>query len=78
MEIPPKYSVSKVVQELKSRSSKDLKKKFPFIKKMISDTGVWSIGFFMSTVGLNEENIRKYIEKQGEQDKPKDITAEFS
>ena len=78
MEIPPKYSVSKVVQELKSRSSKALRKKFPFIKKMSDDNAIWAIGFFMSTVGLNEESIRKYIEKQGNQDKPIDITAELS
>lgn len=78
IEIPPKYAVSKVVKELKTRSSKDLKKKFPFIRKMSDGNAVWSIGYFVSTVGLNEENIRKYIEKQGKQDRSIDVTAELS
>ena len=78
MEIPPKYSVSMVVRELKSRSSKHLKNKFKFIKKMSDDNAVWSIGYFMSTVGLNEDNIRKYIERQNERDRSIDVTAEYS
>jgi putative transposase len=67
-----------VVRELKSRSSKHLRDKFKFIKKMSNDNAVWSIGYFMSTVGLNEKSIRKYIERQGNQDKPIDITAELT
>jgi putative transposase len=31
--------------------------------------GIWSDGYFVSTVGLNEEMIRKYIEKQGHEDR---------
>ena len=31
--------------------------------------GIWSDGYFISTVGLNEDIIRRYIEKQGEEDK---------
>ncbi len=32
------------------------------------DDGIWSGGYFVSTVGLNEEVIRKYIEMQGKED----------
>lgn len=69
MWIPPKYPVSKVVNILKSNTARHLKKKFPFLKKVYWGTdSVWSDGYFVSTVGLNEDIIRKYIEKQGEED----------
>src|SRR5262245_57874172 len=64
MEIPPKYSIAEVVQKLKAESSAVLKSKFPFISKIYDDTGIWSTGYFVSTVGLNEANIRKYIDRQ--------------
>ena len=67
--IPPKMSVGQVVRILKSNSSRDLKRKFPFLKKVYWGTdGVWSDGYFVSTVGVNEAIIRSYIEHQGEED----------
>ena len=70
MMIPPKYSISKVVGTMKSVTSKRLKEKFPhFLKKIYWDEeGVWARGFFVSSVGINESTIRKYIRYQGEQD----------
>ena len=29
---------------------------------------IWGKGFFVSTVGINEKIIRKYVELQGEED----------
>jgi putative transposase len=78
LEIPPTYSVAAVVQELKLETSKDLRKHFKFINKMYAHSGVWSTGYFVSSVGLNEEQIRRYIEKQSNDDLPLDITDEFS
>ena len=78
MEIPPKYVVSGVVQKLKSISSAHLRKHFKFIDKIYEDGTLWSVGYFVSTVGLNEENIKKYIERQSRFDKGVDITKEFS
>ena len=67
--IPPKYSVSQVVRILKANTSRDLKKKFPFLKKVYWGTdGIWSDGYFVSTVGVNEEIIKRYIEQQGKED----------
>lgn len=38
-------------------------RKFPFLKKVYWGTdGIWSEGHFVSTVGVNEEIIKKYIE----------------
>ena len=70
MVIPPKYAVSKVVEVLKSISSKRMKEKFPhFLKKVYWDGGgIWSRGFFVSTAGINEDVIRKYVKYQGQED----------
>ena len=32
------------------------------------DDGIWSGGYFISTVGLNEDMIRNYIAQQGAED----------
>ena len=67
--IPPKMSVSKAVNLLKSNSARVMREKFPFVKIMYDrHIGFWSDGYFASTVGLNEAQIRKYIENQGEED----------
>lgn len=78
IEIPPDIAVSAVVQQLKAVSSAHLKKKFKFIKTMYLDGSIWSVGYFSSTIGLNEQQIRKYIEYQGKEDLPKPAGFGFS
>lgn len=69
MIIPPKYSVSKVVETIKKNTSRKLKEKFAFLKEVYWGTdSIWSVGFFVSTVGINEEIIKKYVEMQGKED----------
>ena len=69
MIIPPKISVSKVVNIIKSNTGKAMRDKFPFLDKVYWDEdGIWSGGYFVSTVGINESIIRKYIERQGRED----------
>jgi putative transposase len=78
MEIPPKYTVTEVVQKLKSYTSVVLRKRFKFINQAFRKGNLWSVGYFVSTVGLNEDQIRKYIEKQSKWDEGIDLTSEFS
>jgi putative transposase len=78
IEIPPNLAVSKAVQKMKALSSIHLKKKFKFIKKMYIDGSIWSVGYFSSTIGLNENQIKKYIEYQGRKDLPEQASFEFS
>ena len=67
--IPPSYSVSKVVNIIKSNTSRALWGKFEFLKKVYWDHGsVWAAGYFVSTVGVSEETVRNYIRNQGEED----------
>lgn len=78
IEIPPKDAVSVVVQRLKSETSAKLRKRFPFIDKLYNHSGLWSVGYFVSSVGLNEDTIRKYIARQNKYDSGADISSEFS
>ena len=68
--IPPKYAVARVVQYIKSQSSKALKAKFPFLKKIyFSREGIWSRGYCVSCIGLDEKEILAYVEHQEKEDK---------
>jgi putative transposase len=78
VEIAPDTSVAKVVQRLKWHTSIRLKKKFPFIAKMYLENSIWSVGYFSSTIGLNEEQVKKYIQYQGRQEIPRQTRLGFS
>jgi len=58
--IPPKYSISYVIQVLKSKSSNWIKKK----TKKFPRGALWARGYFVSTIGINEHAIRNYIQNQ--------------
>ena len=67
--VPPKMSVSEVVRILKCNTSNALKDKFDFLKDVYWWTDwVWSDGYFVSTTGVNEEIVKRYIERQGKED----------
>ncbi|HBR50562.1 MAG TPA: hypothetical protein DEA71_10800 [Nitrospira sp.] len=70
MVIPPKYAVSRVVEILKSITSRQLKEKFTHVLSKVywDGGGGWARGFFPSTVGINEATIRHYVQHQGEQE----------
>ena|SRR3989338_5884113 len=64
--IPPKYSIAKIVQDVKSNSSRELRKRFEFLNKY---PHIWSIGYYVSSIGADEKRIKNYIEYQGKQDR---------
>lgn len=66
MVIPPKYAVSKVVGDMKSNTSRELRRKFEYLRR---NNVLWSIGYFVSSVGMDEEKIRRYIQHQEAQDR---------
>ena len=64
--IPPSWSVGKVVGIIKQNTARCMKAEFPFLKQVYwGTTSIWSEGYFVSTVGINESIIRRYIENQG-------------
>jgi putative transposase len=69
MSIPPKYSISSVMGKLKSQSASQMRKEFPWLSKVYwNENIVWSPGYFVSSVGVDEVTIRNYVEYQGRQD----------
>ena len=67
--IPPKMSVGSVVRIIKTNTASKLKVNFPFLKKVYWGTdSIWSGSYFVSTVGVDEAIIRRYIQHQGEED----------
>jgi len=78
IEIPPDVPVSRAVQVLKQRSSIELKKRYKYVREMYLEDSIWSVGYFSSTIGLNETQIAKYIEWQGRRELPKQTGFEFS
>ncbi len=78
IEIPPNLTIAAVVQKLKIESSIDIKKRFKFIRDMYIDGSIWSVGYFVSTIGLNEGQIKRYIAYQGKEDQGKTLRIGFS
>jgi putative transposase len=79
LELPSKYSVAQAVQAIKSQSSLHLQKKFKYIREIYeTKQGMWSDGYFASSVGLNEGQIKRYIDAQNNYDLGVDITSELS
>lgn len=67
--IPPTMSVGKVIGLIKQNTVRNMKQKFPFLKQVYWGTDhIWSDSYFVSTVGINKEIIRRYIENQGRSD----------
>jgi putative transposase len=67
--IPPRYSVSKVVEIIKSQSTRRIRKEIPWLDKVSYRTNaLWTVGYFVSTVGIDEEIIRRYVKYQTERD----------
>lgn len=67
--LAPKMAVSEAVRILKANTARQMRFKFPYLEKVYwGDPGIWSDGYFVSTVGVDEAVIRKYIQMQGEED----------
>jgi putative transposase len=51
--IPPKYAVSQIIGKIKANTGQKLREKFNFLDKVYwGIEGIWSIGYFVSTVGI--------------------------
>jgi putative transposase len=67
--IPPKYAVSQVVGFIKGKSAIHLARTYGERSRNFVGQHFWARGFFVSTVGRDEEAIRQYIRHQEEEDK---------
>ena len=67
--IPPKYAVSQVIGFIKGKSAIHLARVYGEKKRNFVGQHFWARGYFVSTVGRDQEVIREYIRKQEEEDK---------
>lgn len=66
--IPPKYAVSQVVGYIKGKSAIHLARVYGERKRNFVGQQFWARGYFVSTVGRDEEVIRHYIRDQEKED----------
>ncbi len=66
--IPPKYSVASVMGYLKGKSSLMIFDRHANLKYKFGNRKFWAEGYYVSTVGLNEATIAKYIREQESHD----------
>ena len=70
--IPPKIAVSSFMGYLKGKSALMMLDKYANLKYKFGNRHFWSEEYYVSTVGLNEATVRKYIREQELQDQIKD------
>ena len=63
LSIPPKFSVSHTIGFLKGKSAVRIHRKL-MKSRRVTGMHFWTIGYCVSTVGLEEEKVRKYIREQ--------------
>ena len=70
--IPPKYAVSQYMGFLKGKLALNLFDRYPELRRRYWGQHVWSRGYCVSTVGLDEERIIKYVKWQRDKDQEAD------
>ena len=75
VKIPPRYRVAQIMGYLKGKSSLMIFESFPHQHYKFGNRHFWCTGYFVSTVGVNEATIIKYVREQEERDK---ITDQYS
>ena len=68
LSIPPKHAVSNVVGYMKGKSAIAIARNFGGRMKNFTGEVFWARGYFVSTVGLDEEMVRAYIREQEGED----------
>ena len=68
--MPPKLSISGMMGILKGKTAIKLFKSYPVLKKKpYWGNHFWSRGYCVSTIGLDEEKIRRYVKYQEENER---------
>ena len=68
LSIPPKYAVAQVVGYIKGKSAIHLARVYGERRKNFAGRSFWARGYFVSTVGRDEQAIRAYIGEQEKED----------
>jgi putative transposase len=70
--IPPKYAVSQVIGYIKGKSAIHIARHYEERRRSFVGHHSWARGYFVSTVGRNEDVIRRYIQNQENEDRQQD------
>jgi putative transposase len=76
--IPPKYSVSHVIGYIKGKSAIHIARAYLGQRKNFNGMHFWARGYFVTTVGRDEETVRSYIKQQEIEDKRLDQLTMFN
>jgi putative transposase len=68
LSIPPKYAVSDIVGFLKGKTAIRLFQNQKELTRRYWGRHIWARGYCVSTIGLNETQIRKYVKWQQERE----------
>lgn len=66
--IPPKYSVAQIIGYIKGKSAIHIARTYMGQRKNYTGMSFWARGYFVSTVGTDEEIVRAYIQNQEKED----------
>ena len=69
LSVPPKYSVASVMGFIKGKSAIHIARVYAGRRRNFVGQHFWARGYFVSTVGRDEELIREYIRNQEQEDK---------
>jgi putative transposase len=75
--IPPKYAVSQVIGFIKGKSAIQIARTYIGQRKNITGQHFWARGYFVSTIGRDEQTIREYIKRQETEDRRLDQLRMF-
>ena len=67
--IPPKYAVSSFMGYLKGKLAIGLFGRYERLGRRYWGRHLWSRGYCVSTIGLDEDRIRKYVKRQEQREK---------
>ena len=76
--VPPKYSVSQVIGYIKGKSAIHIARTYLGQRRNFNGMHFWARGFFVSTVGADEETVRNYIQHQEKDDQRLDQLGMFT
>ena len=72
--VPPKYSISEFMGYLKGKLALRLFHQYEQLGKRYWGRHLWARGYCVSTIGLDEDKIRKYVKWQEQKEKQEEAT----
>jgi putative transposase len=69
LSVPPRYSIAMTIGYLKGKSAIRIHRDYSKVRGTLFGRSFWSRGYCVSTVGFDEESVRRYIEEQEEHEK---------